>query len=200
MRHKQLKYGCSARRPALVICDRLRSSLRGWTRIFLLRGGDPGKHSSTSPPLQHLEIPRKRWRTLAGKRTFGLLCDWWMDRCMAGLCHDKLGVYAPFHLEVWSVLLVSLVTPLDELSTLKMVSMLLHPQRQNRLRAEMSAETKKLTMTHLVCCSLKGQFTLKSKIHIFSLTCSAIYQLNCFGLSCLVLDISAVEISAFSQI
>ena len=38
----------------------------------------------------------------------------------------------------------------------------------------------------------------KSKIHISPLTCRAIYQ--CFGVSCLVLEILAVEISAFSLI
>ena len=41
----------------------------------------------------------------------------------------------------------------------------------------------------------KGRFTAKSKIHIFPLTFSAIYQ-SSFGVSCLVLEISAVEISA----
>ena len=49
---------------------------------------------------------------------------------------------------------------------------------------------------------LKGQFTSKSKIHIFPLTCSAIsqYRLFWFELPSFEREILAREISAFSQI
>ena len=47
---------------------------------------------------------------------------------------------------------------------------------------------------------LKGQFTLNPKIHIFLLRVELSISSDSFGVSCLVLEMSAVEISAFSQI
>ena len=45
---------------------------------------------------------------------------------------------------------------------------------------------------------LKGTVHPKSKIH--SLPVELFISLDCFGVSCLVLKISAVEVSAFSQL
>lgn len=50
-----------------------------------------------------------------------------------GLCRDELSIYALFHLKAdeRTVLLVSLVTRLDELSTLKMASRLQRAQKHS---------------------------------------------------------------------
>lgn len=44
---------------------------------------------------------------------------------------------------------------------------------------------------------LQWQFTLKSKIHIF-VAVALLIHLDCFGVNCQVLEISAIEMSAFS--
>lgn len=44
---------------------------------------------------------------------------------------------------------------------------------------------------------LKGQFTIKSKIYIFLLPVVLVIYLDCYGVTCKVLDISSVEMSAF---
>ena len=48
--------------------------------------------------------------------------------------------------------------------------------------------------------SLTRQFTPKSKNHIFLLSVELFISLDSFGVSCLVLEILAVEISAFSLV
>ena len=55
---------------------------------------------------------------------------------------------------------------------------------------------KKDMYTHI----LKGQFIPKSKIHIFLLPVELIINPDSFDVSCLVLEISAIEISTFSII
>ena len=51
-----------------------------------------------------------------------------------------------------------------------------------------------------VCFILKGQFTLKSKYICFLLPVALFINLDCFGVSCLDLEIAAVENSDFSLI
>ena len=56
------------------------------------------------------------------------------------------------------------------------------------------SDTTAVVVVHLLKY-LKGQFTLKSKIH--TLPVELFISLDSFGVSCLVLEISAVDISAF---
>ena len=49
-------------------------------------------------------------------------------------------------------------------------------------------------------CNLKGQFIPNQKYILFLLPVVLFINLDSFGVSCLVLEISAVEISALSQI
>ena len=48
--------------------------------------------------------------------------------------------------------------------------------------------------------SIKGQFTPKAKLKCFLLLFPRFFNLDSFGVSCLVFKILAVEISAFSLI
>lgn len=127
--------------------DRPRNPQRSWTRSCLL-GGDPG--TTAVHLLEHLEIVRECGREwVGGKGHLGCCAqiDRWIDSCVYIVLYR---VYAPFHLEVLSVLLVFRVTPLYELSALKMDSRLLHPQSHHRQKQRWRTDTNnKLTTAHV---------------------------------------------------
>lgn len=115
----------------------------------LLTGSRPRNHSSTSArtPGDRQEVRKGMSRGGGGHLGCCAQIDRWIDSCVYIVLYR---VYAPFHLEVLSVLLVFRVTPLYELSALKMASRLLHPQSHHRQKQRWRTDTNnKLTTAHV---------------------------------------------------